>query len=228
MNTSILVIAAHPDDEVLGCGGTIARESARGTPVHVAILGEGLTSRRTSRGETEQNDLDGLARTADAVGAFLGASSVRQFGFPDNRFDQVPLLEIVKTIEGLLDEIRPSRILTQHGGDLNIDHVATFRATLTATRPVEGGSVRSLWAYEVLSSTEWAFGRFEPRFEANVFVDISKTLDRKIQAMAKYESESRPFPHPRSAESLTATARKWGSTVGVAAAEVFQQIWSVE
>ncbi len=228
MQDPILVIAAHPDDEVLGCGGTIARTTSAGRPVHIAILGEGLTSRQPTRDATASADLARLSRTADEVGAFLGAASVRHFDFPDNRFDQVPLLDIVKTIEALVTELEPVEIYTQSGGDLNIDHAVTFRATMTATRPMTGKSVRSLRAYEVASSSEWAFGRFEPRFEPSVFIDISKTLDRKIQAMAMYDSENRPFPHPRSAESLTAAARKWGSTVGVAAAEAFHQIWSVE
>lgn len=228
MEQPILVIAAHPDDEVLGCGGTIALAAEADREVHIAILGEGLTSRRATREATADPELDDLARTAEAVGAFLGAVSVRRFDFPDNRFDQVPLLDIVKTVESLIDELEPAEVLTQHGGDLNIDHAITFRAAMTATRPMAGRSVRTLRAYEVASSSEWAFGRFEPRFEPNHFVDITGALDRKIEAMAMYSSESRPFPHPRSPESLTAMARRWGSTVGVPAAEAFQQIWAVE
>ena len=109
-----------------------------------------------------------------------------------------------------------------------LDHTLTFRATMTATRPMEGGCVRALYAYEVPSSTEWAFGKFYPRFDPNHFVDITSTLDRKIRAMAMYETEGRAFPHPRSPEALEAIARKWGSTVGLGAAEAFQQIWKLE
>jgi len=228
MEQPMLVIAAHPDDEVLGCGGTIARATQEGRQVHIAILGEGLTSRQPTREETDPAGLDDLARTADKVGAFLGATAVHQFGFPDNRFDQVPLLDVVKTIETLIDELRPSEVFTQHGGDLNIDHVVTFRATMTATRPMEGSPVRALYAYEVPSSSEWAFGKFDPRFDPSYFVDITSTLDRKIRAMAIYETESRAFPHPRSPEALEAISRKWGSTVGLGAAEAFQQIWKLE
>ena len=225
MNAPVLVIAAHPDDEVLGCGGTIARLAREGRDVHIAILGEGITSRTASREEVDPAELVALARDADKVGALLGAASVRRFDLPDNRFDQVPLLDVVKLIESVIDEIRPSEVFTQHGGDLNIDHAVTFRATMTATRPMTGAPVRALYAYEVASSTEWAFGRFEPAFEPNHFVDISDTLEVKIRAMALYESESRAYPHPRSPEALEAVARKWGSTVGVVAAEAFQQIW---
>jgi LmbE family N-acetylglucosaminyl deacetylase len=206
----------------------IARSKLEGRPVHIAILGEGLTSRRPNREGTAPEAVDALAQQAADVGAFLGAAAVHQFRFPDNRFDEVPLLDVIKTIEALIDEIRPSEVFTQHGGDLNIDHVVTFRATMTATRPVAGFSVRALLAYEVPSSSEWAFAKFEPRFEPNYFVDITSTLDRKVQAMAMYVTESRVFPHPRSSEALAAIARRWGSTVGVDAAEAFQQIWKLE
>jgi LmbE family N-acetylglucosaminyl deacetylase len=228
MKQPILVIAAHPDDEVLGCGGTIARSAVEGHPVHIAILGEGLTSRQPNRDDSDPKGVEALAQNANDVGAFLGAAAVHQFRYPDNRFDQVPLLDVVKTIEAVIEETCPSKVFTQHGGDLNIDHAVTFRATLTATRPVAGFPIRALYAYEVLSSSEWAFSKFEPRFEPNHFVDISSTLDRKIQAMEMYGTESRVFPHPRSPEALTATARRWGSTVGVDAAEAFQQIWKLE
>jgi len=228
MKQPILVIAAHPDDEVLGCGGTIVRSTLEGRPIHIAILGEGFTSRQLNREDADPQGVDALVQTAADVGAFLDAAAVHQFRYPDNRFDEVPLLDVVKTIEALIAEIRPSEVFTQHGGDLNIDHVVTFRATMTATRPVAGSPVNALFAYEVPSSSEWAFAKFEPRFEPNYFVDITSTLDRKVQAMEMYATESRVFPHPRSPETLAAIARKWGSTVGFEAAEAFQQIWKLE
>jgi LmbE family N-acetylglucosaminyl deacetylase len=205
----------------------IARATAEERPVHIAILGEGLTSRQPTREDTKQEDLNALVRTADEVGSFLGAVAVHHFDFPDNRFDEIPLLDVVKVIESFVDTIQPSEIFTQHGGDLNQDHAVTFRATMIATRPMKGHSVQALYAYEVPSSSEWSFGKFDPRFEPNYFVNISSTLDRKIRAMAIYESENRAFPHPRSAEALEAIARKWGSTIGVEAAEAFQQVWKL-
>lgn len=224
----ILVIAAHPDDEVLGCGGTIARWASEGHHVHIAILGEGLTSRAASQEEVGQPELDVLARTAETVGSFLGAVDVQQFAYPDNRFDEVPLIEIVKTLETLIEDLAPALIFSQSGGDLNIDHVVTFRAAMTAARPISGCSVKGLLAYEVASSTEWAFQQFEPRFTPNFFVDISAVLDKKIKALEMYESEVRSFPHPRSPKAMEAAARRWGSTVGFEAAEAFQQIWRLE
>ena len=139
----------------------------------------------------------------------------------------MPLLEVVKVIEGLVQRLKPEIVYTQHGGDLNIDHVVAFRATLTATRPTAGQPVKVVYAYEVASSSEWAFQQFRPLFHPNVFVDIEKTLDLKIRAMQTYESEARLFPHPRSPEALRAVAQHWGSVVGLRAAEPFQCVRDV-
>lgn len=224
MSRTILVLAAHPDDEVLGCGASMARWVAEGCRVHVRILGEGVTSRYADPGDAPREDLAALHEHAVQAGAILGVTDVRVHGLPDNRFDSVPLLNVVHVIEKWVEELSPDVVYTQHGGDLNVDHAVTFRATLTATRPVEGCPVREVYAYEVASSTEWAFGRFEPRFTPDTFVDVTDTLDRKIRAMEIYESEARPFPHPRSARALEAAALRWGSVVGCGAAEPFETI----
>jgi len=222
---NLLVIAAHPDDEVLGCGGTIARRSAEGANVEIAILGEGITARCENPGQANQRDLRNLHRSSKKVAALLGARHVSSFGLPDNRFDTVPLLEIVKEIESLMEAVQPECVFVQHGGDLNIDHQVTFKATLAATRPMAGRPVHTVCSYEVNSSTEWAFNSFSPMFQPSVFVDITTTLERKIEAMKLYDTELRPFPHPRSAEALRSRAQCWGSTVGVRAAEAFHVVW---
>ena len=224
---NVLVIAAHPDDEVLGCGGTIARLVAAGQNVFVAILGEGITSRYEQREHTDEAMVRALRERCRSVAELLGVKELFTHGLPDNRFDGVPLLEIVKILEGLIARLRPEVVFTQHGGDLNIDHVQTYRATLTATRPMAGCVVKRLYAYEVASSTEWAFERFEPKFRPNVFIDIEPTLDTKIRAMQLYESEARLAPHPRSPEGLQAAARRWGSVVGLQAAEAFELVRAV-
>jgi LmbE family N-acetylglucosaminyl deacetylase len=221
---TILVIAAHPDDEVLGCGGTIARLAQKGHDVYIAILGEGITSRFQEMDQEDQLLIETLHTCTRKVAELLGAKDLFLYNFPDNRFDIVPLLDIVKTIENLIDKIKPEIVYTHHGGDLNIDHKISFRATMTATRPMKGIFVKELYTYEVPSSTEWSFNQFEPNFIPNVFVDISKTLDLKIKAMELYEGEVRPFPHPRSIKALCASAENWGSTVGLEAAEAFQLI----
>jgi LmbE family N-acetylglucosaminyl deacetylase len=219
-----LVIAAHPDDEVLGCGGTMARLSQEGHDVYVAILGEGITSRYDAREEADPALVEALHARSREAGRLVGAKEVFLYGLPDNRFDTVPMLDVVKVIEDLVERLAPGRVYTQHGGDLNVDHNVVYRATLTATRPMQGHPVREVYAYEVASSTEWAFQSFAPPFRPNTFVDIAGTLDAKIRAMETYESEARPFPHPRSPESLRAIAQRWGSTVGMPAAEAFELV----
>lgn len=218
-----LVVAAHPDDEVLGCGATIARLTAAGEDVHVLILGEGFTSRLDDR-ETGRVEVDELASATQKAADLLGVSSVTMSGLPDNRFDAVPLLDVVKHVERLVERVAPDVVYTQHGGDLNVDHQTTFKAVLTATRPVPGQVVREVYAFEVNSSTEWAFQRFEPVFRPTVFVDVSATVEIKMQAMEIYAEEVRPFPHPRSIEALRAGATRWGAVAGVAAAEAFDLV----
>ncbi len=223
----ILVIAAHPDDEVLGCGATAARLVAEGHDVHFAILGEGMTSRHAKRADTDADKLAQLQCHARAAAAKVGVKNVLLHGLPDNRLDALPLLEIVKVVEQLIDQLKPEILYTHHGGDLNVDHGIIHRAVLTATRPIDGTPVREIYAFEVPSSTEWAFQRLEPVFRPNVFVDVTRTLEAKIAAMECYDSESRPFPHPRSPEALRAIAMRWGSVAGCAAAEAFELVRSV-
>ena len=221
----VLVLAAHPDDEVLGCGGTIARLRADGVVVQIAILGEGATSRFAERDDADDHFVATLKNDARRAGGILGVDDVRLLGLPDNRFDTVPLLDIIKHIEAVISEVKPVTVFTQHGGDLNVDHQRLFQATLTACRPVQGNSVRALFAYEVASSTEWAFGAFEPRFTPDLFVDIGEHLETKIEAMQCYGNERRDPPHPRAPDSLRSQAARWGAGVGCSAAEAFQTVF---
>lgn len=218
---SVLVVAAHPDDEVLGCGGTIARLANEGRRVDIAIFGEGITSRHARREDADFAHVAALTAATREVAALLGATSVRSLGLPDNRFDTLPLLDVVKQVESLVEDLQPEIIFTHHGGDLNIDHTTLFRAVMTATRPTAGHPVKTVFAFEVASSTEWAFHHLQPAFHPNVFFDVAATMERKLAAMALYEGEARPFPHPRSPEALLAQARRWGSAAGVMAAEAF-------
>ena len=221
---NVLVIAAHPDDETLGCGATIARLTREGHDVYIAILGEGVTSRYSQREEADRAIVEALHARSREVAQLLGAKDLFMYSLPDNRFDTVPLLDIIKIIEDLVARLNPQVVYTQHGGDLNIDHATLYRATLTATRPLSGTAVKELYAYEVASSSEWAFQQFAPTFQPNVFVDISDTLEKKIEAMEIYESEARAFPHPRSPQALRAIAQRWGSVAGLQAAECFQLV----
>ncbi len=222
-----LIITAHPDDEVLGCGGAIARLALEGHDVYIAILGEGITSRYQHREQADQAMVKELHARSRQVAELLGAKDLFLYSLPDNRFDTVPLLDVIKIIEELVKRVRPQVIYTHHGGDLNIDHVVVHRAVLTATRPIPGHPVKEIYAYEVPSSTEWAFGQFQSAFRPNVFVDISKTLETKIRAMELYKSEVLAFPHPRSPEALRTIARRWGSVVGLEVAEAFELVRSI-
>lgn len=225
--TKILVVAAHPDDEVLGCAGTIARLTKEGHQAHILILGEGITSRYENRSQSEEKLVHQLQNHARSVGKLLGAQSVHFERFPDNRFDELPLLEIVKRVEKHVARVRPDVIFTHHPGDLNVDHRASFQAVLTASRPVNGCPVRDLYAFEVASSTEWAFQQVQPVFRPNVFVDITATVNKKIQGMRLYKGEVRSFPHPRSPEALRTVARRWGTVVGLQYAEAFELVRSI-
>jgi LmbE family N-acetylglucosaminyl deacetylase len=217
-----LVIAAHPDDEVLGCGGTMARLAAEGWAVHVLIVAEGATSRDRSRDRGARlGELSELAQAALAANARLGVTSVTLGDLPDNRMDSLELLDVVKTVEEAVDRHRPALVLTHHAGDLNIDHRILHDAVVTACRPLPGCPVRELLFFEVASSTEWRPAVSAPAFAPQVSYDISEHLLAQQEALSLYGSEMRAFPHARSIEALVALARWRGASCGVAAAEAF-------
>jgi LmbE family N-acetylglucosaminyl deacetylase len=219
---NVLVVAAHPDDELLGCGGTAARLAREGHSVFMAILGEGITSRHASREGADPAALNTLHDCSQRVADLLGVKELSLHGLPDNRFDSLPLLDVIKVVEKLIERLQPTAIYTHHGGDLNVDHQVVSRAVLTAARPLEDSPVRELYMFEIASSTEWAFQQLAPVFRPNVFVNIETTLSLKLEGMRQYESEVRRFPHPRSPEALTAIAQRWGSVAGCKAAEAFE------
>lgn len=221
---NILVVVAHPDDEVLGCGGAIARYSDEGSNVSVMILGEGVTSRDTRRGRADRSKaLLRLKMQVKKAAGILGIKHTSFYDLPDNRFDTVALLDIVKLIEEEILQRKPEVIFTHSGSDLNIDHVITHRAVLTATRPVAGQPVKEIYAFEVPSSTEWAFGEFG-MFRPDTFYDIESTIELKLKALEMYDSEIRDSPHPRSREAISTAAKRWGSMTGIEYAEVFETV----
>lgn len=213
---TVLVCAAHPDDEILGCGATMARHAQAGDAVHAVILGRGVTSRGDDRAAIEA--LDAAARRANAL---VGAASLRLFDFPDNRMDTVGRLSIAKCLEEEIARIRPSIVYAHYRSDLNVDHGRVADAAAIAARPVPGSSVASLLFYEVASSTEFRPAGVAAPFVPNWFVDVTATLDVKLAALREYAAEMRAFPHPRSLEAVEHLARWRGATVGVGAAEAF-------
>jgi N-acetylglucosamine malate deacetylase 1 len=215
----IAAIVAHADDEVLGCGGTLRRHVLAGDEVWVVILADGETSREIGPGGA-----DAVARreaAAHGAASALGVQHVAIHRFPDNRLDTQALLDIVKVIEGHIDEVAPDTIYTHHAGDLNLDHRCVHQAVVTACRPQPGSGVETLLFFEVASSTEWQTPGSAPAFLPNWFVDVSSTLDAKLKALEAYGDEMREWPHPRSYQGVTHLARWRGAMVGCDAAEAF-------
>lgn len=222
MKNKILIVAAHPDDEVLGCFGTIARLIKEGYEAYSLILGEGKTSRSNIINiKKEKNILEDELLKANEI---IGIKNVFREYFPDNSFDQVNLLEIVRSIENIKNKIKPNIIFTHYEKDLNIDHQITYKAVITATRSLPQESVKEIYSFEILSSTEWAYPL---SFHPNVFFDISSTLDLKLKAMACYKSELREFPHPRSLDGIELNAKYNGMRIGLKYAEVFKNIKTI-
>lgn len=217
---NVLVVAAHPDDELLGEGGTVRRLVNAGATVRAIILAEGLTSRAMTREESDLGELAELQADARAAASVVGFESIDFCGFPDNRMDEVDLLDIIKKVSQFVDLYRPDTIFTHHHGDLNIDHRRTCEAVLTACRPVGEYSVKRIYGFETPSSTEWNY-TYAEHFRPNVYFDVSETIESKIEGMSKYRSEGAKAPHPRSPEALKALAAYRGSNVGCAYAEAF-------
>ena len=222
MTQNVLVVAAHPDDEVLGCGGTIARHAQQGDRVTCLILGEGLTSRYVTRAAgLAAADLSDLRDASRRAADILGVARLETAEFPDNRFDSVSLLDVVKRIEAVYSVVQPALVCTHHPGDVNIDHLVTHRAVLAACRQVPTTSIRGLYFFEVPSSTEWQTPALGCPFTPNHFVDISHQLPAKLSALMAYSGEARAWPHPRSPDATRALAQWRGATAGVDAAEAF-------
>lgn len=217
---SILVIAAHPDDEALGCGGTIAKLANQGAIIHAAFLADGVFSRAGKAG-AQQAALAARRAAAQKSCDILGVNSVSFGNFPDNRMDTVALLDIIVEVERIIGLHQPDTVFTHHVGDLNVDHRRIHEAVATACRPQRDHPVKTLLCFEVPSSTEWQLSSSAPAFAPNWFVDISDTLDCKLAALDAYAAELRAWPHPRSRQGVEHLAHWRGATVGADAAEAF-------
>lgn len=215
----VLVVVAHADDEVLGCGGTIARHIAAGDPVQVVYMSDGVGSRGGDMDEASL--LRGQAR--DHALEILGVTKFHALDFPDNRMDSLPLLEIVQPLEEIILSTAPSMIYTHHSGDLNIDHRITHQAVMTACRPLPGSSVTEILTFEVMSSTEWNTP-YEAPFNPNLYVDIEHYLYLKTRALQAYELEMRPAPHSRCIDHIEVLAKHRGYSSGMKAAEAFMSV----
>lgn len=220
----VLCIAAHPDDEILGCGGTLTKHAAAGDEVQILIAAEGLTSRDDSRNvQSHAAEFKKLYEQSDRARQIIGASKIQFLGLPDNRMDQLELLDIVKVIEAQIQLFQPEIIYTHFSQDLNIDHQLLNQAVLTACRPQPGFSVKKIYEFEVVSATGWNTA-IKNVFQPQCYVNIEKYLDTKLAALAEYKNEMRAFPHARSIKAVEALATFRGSTVGCAAAEAFMLV----
>lgn len=217
---SILVVAAHPDDEILGPGATIAKHAENGHQVHVVIASQGATSRSNKEDGTDEL-VNHLKEVAQKAASILGAKEPIFLDFPDNTMDKIPLLEIVQKIEAVIDKVKPSIVYTHHGGDLNVDHELVHRAVLTASRPLPGSFVKNIYTFETVSSSEWFSSEQQKQFTPLRYVDVSKQMNKKLEALKAYELEMRPFPHARSYEAIEALANFRGANSGLGKAEAF-------
>lgn len=231
------MIVAHPDDEVLGMGGTILKHSQKGDKIKVIFLATGITSRRNLghknttkydinnyENEKMQKEVKELRNHAKQAAKLLRISKQKFYDFPDNEMDSIPLLKIIKVIEKEISDFNPDYIYTHHSGDLNIDHKVVYNATLTACRPINS-KIKEIICFEVPSSTEW---NFPSTFNPNYFVNIKNQINKKVKAMESYKNEIRKFPHPRSSKYLKINAERWGSVSGNLSAEAFEIIRKIE
>ena len=226
MKKKILIVAAHPDDEVLGCFGTVARLIKEGCEAYTLILGEGKTSRDEERlAEARKDDIVELKTEIERSNSLIGIKKVFVKSFPDNRFDSVDLLDIIKVISKVKEEVQPDIIFTHYENDLNIDHQITYKAVITATRPMKDECVKEIYSFEILSSTEWSYPL---SFSPDTYYDISDTIKLKIDAMKEYASELCEYPHPRSLEGIELNAKYQGLRVGNKYVESFKTIRTIK
>ncbi|MGH3166203.1 MAG: PIG-L deacetylase family protein [Trebonia sp.] len=217
----VVVIAAHPDDELLGAGGTLIRHVRDGDETHAIIVADGAGSRYPAE---LASTLEKQARRAAEI---IGFASLRFLSLPDQRLDTVPLIALTQTLESVLGDIAPDTVYTHFPEDVNADHRLVAKCAWTACRPYAQTGVRRFAVFETPSSTEWAWPITGTEFRPSLYVDVSDTLPAKIEAMECYETELRDYPHPRSSRALRERAAYWGSHVGRLAAEPFMMLREV-
>ena len=231
---NILVLAAHPDDEILGMGGTIKKFTKQKNNVKIVIFATGITARRSTNYKNSPNyEIDNktnqkmnkqiisLRKDAKNAAKILGVNDIEFLNFPDNEMDLISNLQITKAIEKIIKKFKPDQVFTHTNFDINVDHRALYNATLTATRPKKGSKIKKVFAFEIPSSTEWFF---PTQFSPNVFVNIGSEIKTKIQALSKYKTEIEDYPHPRSKVAIESISKKWGSVSGYNNAEAFYLI----
>ena len=221
----IMIVAAHPDDELIGLGATMHKLiKEQGVVAHVVILGEGITSRSDTRDTEKWKEvLEAHHANMNAAGAHIGFASIHSYNFSDNRFDSHALLDIVKVVEKEKEEFKPDIIFTHNAGDLNVDHRYSFQAVMTATRPMAGEETTTIITFETNSATDWQYNNHPEHFHPNLYIEVSEEdLQAKIDALKEYKFEIREYPHRRSEKALHVLAEYMGYTSGCMMAEAFE------
>ncbi len=220
----VLVFAPHADDEVLGCGGVMAKFADEGAEVHVCVVTSGYPP-IVDDTEARKNGWPSiLFPEAVAAKEVLGVKEYHFLEFPAVFLETVSRYELNGKIKDIVESIKPDVVYMPHFGDMQKDHAITAEAVMVAVRPVGGNIVSRAYAYETLSETEWNTPHARNSFVPNSFVDISRQLERKCRAMSCYKSQLVAFPHPRSLQAIKALAQYRGSTCGKTAAEAFMLI----
>lgn len=222
-NQTVMVIAAHPDDEVLGLGGTIAKLADRGANIHLLILTDGSTSQYRNDPDLAEI-LHEKKNETEACAKILGIQTIIYGGFPDMKLDTIPHIILNQCIEQALNQYHPEIVFTHFWGDVNLDHQLAFHSTMVAVRPTKEQTVRELFCYRIPSSTEWSAPNETKAFSPNYFVDVSGYEKQKKKAIACYEKELREYPHPRSLQAVSEADTAAGLKVGLLQAEEFMII----
>jgi len=215
MRKKILVVAAHADDEALGCGATIRKHILDGDNVSIVFMTDGVGAR-----SIDDVAVANRVKAKEDALKIYGVTYAEQFDFADNALDSVPLLEIIKVLENVISKLKPDVIYTHFHGDLNVDHRICFEAVMVATRPVPGSCVKEIYGFEVLSSTDWQFIP-DNKFIPQLYVDVSDCFTDKLKALGAYSEEMRESPHSRSLDHIASLAKYRGLTIGVNFAEAF-------
>ena len=216
-NNSVLVVAAHPDDEAIGCFGTLLKHYKFGDEINIIFLSDGVSSRGINKKKKHERKKNCL-KVLKIIG--LKSKNVFFLDYPDNMIDTVPLLDVIKNIEEIKKKIQPNVLYTHFSNDLNIDHRIAYQAAITASRPSKNETIKKILCFEIVSSTEWS-DKNKKIFSPNYFVDISKFINRKLKALAIYDKEIKKSPNARSLENIKNLALLRGSRAGVNYAEAF-------
>ncbi len=223
----ILVVVAHPDDEVLGCGGTLLKSAEKGAKIKTVIVSEGVSSRSHKDSASLEKQKKRRVESSIKVNKLIKGSKIVNLNFPDQKLDTIAMLRITQRIEKEIENFSPEVIYTHHHGDLNLDHRIVNNATITACRPMPNSSIREIFTFEILSSTDWKAQGENNQFVPNYFNDITKYLEKKIKLLKIYKNEMRKWPHSRSFENVRFLAKTRGAAVGCKAAEAFQLVRSI-